>query len=32
MNIALAIIGNITIVIGVPAAIIYAMTRNWGAE
>ena len=32
MNIALAIIGNIAIVIGVPAAIIYAMTRNWGAE
>ena len=29
MNIALAIIGNLAIVIGVPAAIIYAMTRNW---
>ena len=32
MNIALAIFGNLAIVIGVPAAIIYAMTRNWGAE
>ena len=29
MNIALAIIGNIAIVIGIPAAIVYAMTRNW---
>ena len=29
MNIALAIIGNIAIVIGVPAAIIYALTRRW---
>ena len=29
MNTALAIIGNIAIVIGVPAAIIYAMTRRW---
>ena len=29
MSIALAIIGNIAIVIGVPAAIIYAMTRDW---
>ncbi len=32
MNIALAIFGNIAIVIGVNAAIIFAMTRNWGAE
>ncbi len=29
MSIALAIFGNIAIVIGVNAAIIYAMTRNW---
>ena len=29
MNIALAIFGNLAIVIGVPAAIIYAMTRDW---
>ncbi len=29
MNIALAILGNIAIVIGVPAAIIYALTRRW---
>jgi hypothetical protein len=29
MNIALAIFGNLAIVIGVNAAIIYAMTRNW---
>ena len=29
MNIALAIIGNLAIVIGVPAAIVDAMTRNW---
>ncbi len=29
MNIAIAIIGNLAIVIGVHAAIIYAMTRKW---
>lgn len=29
MNIALAILGNIAIVIGVPAAIIYALTQRW---
>ena len=29
MNTALAILGNIAIVIGVPAAIIYALTRRW---
>ncbi len=29
MNIALAIIGNLAIVIGVFAAIIFATTRNW---
>jgi hypothetical protein len=29
MNIALAIIGNIALIIGIPAAIIFAMTRRW---
>jgi hypothetical protein len=29
MNIAFAIIGNIALIIGIPAAIIFAMTRRW---
>ena len=29
MSIALAIIGNTALIIGIPAAIIFAMTRRW---
>ena len=29
MNIAFAIIGNIALIIAVPAAIIFSMTRRW---